>query len=151
MKSWLLFALSAALIPRPICAQLTELPATTHPSGAVNQSVILTGSVASEEGSPPDGSAEVVLECGGEVRARGYSAQKGNFSLTVRLETSTSAILAPRQQATIATGEWGTCELYSVLAGYRSERLRLSQSPTAGMQDAGTIMLHPVSPDRSFA
>ncbi len=152
MKSWLLFALSALLIPRPTCAQLAELPAGTRASAGVGQNTaVLNGRVASEEGSPPDAPVEVVLECGGEVRARGYSAQKGNFSLTVRLETSTSAILAPRQQATIATGEWGTCELYSVLAGYRSERLRLSQSPTAGMQDAGTIMLHPVSPDRSFA
>ena len=151
MKSWLLFAFSAVLIPHPICAQLTELSATTHPSAALNQSVILTGSVASEEGSPPDGSAEVVLECGGEVRARSYSAQKGTFSLTVGLNTAPEAILAPHQQGTISTGEWGTCELYGVLAGYRSERLRLSQTPIPGIQDAGTIMMHPTAPQQGFA
>ncbi len=151
MKPWLLFILSAVLIPRPTCAQFTQLPAGTHPPAAGQNTAVLTGRVASEEGSAPDGSAEVVLDCGGEIRAHGYSAQKGNFSLTINLDTAPGAILAPRHEATVATGDWGTCELYGVLAGYRSEHVRLSETPKTGMQDAGTIMLHPISPDHSFA
>jgi outer membrane protein assembly factor BamD (BamD/ComL family) len=151
MKSWLLFILSALLIPRPTWAQLTELPAGTHPPVIGQNTAVLTGRVASEAGNAPDGSAEVILECGGEIRAHGYSAQKGNFSLTINLDTSSGAILAPQHVAAIATGEWGTCELYGILAGYRSEHLRLSETPKSGMQDAGTIMLHPISPDHSFA
>jgi len=151
MKPWLLFILSAVLIPRPTCAQFNQLPAGTRPPAAGQNTAVLTGRVASEEGSAPDGSAEVVLDCGGEIRAHGYSAQKGNFSLTINLDTSPGAILAPRHEATVATGDWGTCELYGVLAGYRSEHVRLSETPKTGMQDAGTIMLHPISPDHSFA
>src|SRR5438034_4379355 len=88
MKPWLLFILSAVLIPRPTCAQFNQLPAGTRPPAAGQNTAVLTGRVASEEGSAPDGSAEVVLDCGGEIRAHGYSAQKGNFSLTINLDRS---------------------------------------------------------------
>jgi Tfp pilus assembly protein PilF len=151
MKSWLLLVLSALLIPRPTCGQLTELPAGTHPPLAGQNTAVLTGRVASEAGSAPDGSAEVILECGGEMRAHGYSAQKGNFSLTIYLNASPGAGRAAQHEAMIGTGGWGACELYGILAGYRSEHLRLSETPKTGMQDAGTIMLHPVFPDHSFA
>src|SRR5438067_5464951 len=151
MRSWLLLIVSAVLIPRPTCAQFNQLPAATQRPVGTQNTAVLTGRVASEQGNSPDGSAEVVLDCGGQIRAHAYSAQKGNFSLTISLDASPDAFLAPRHESTIATGEWGSCELYGILAGYKSEHVRLSETPKEGMQDAGTIMLHPASADHSFA
>src|SRR5437762_4082861 len=111
MKPWLLFILSAVLIPRPTCAQFNQLPAGTRPPAAGQNTAVLTGRVASEEGSAPDGSAEVVLDCGGEIRAHGYSAQKGNFSLTINLDTSPGAIRSEEHTSELQSPMYLVCRL----------------------------------------
>lgn len=52
--------------------------------------------------------------------------------------------------ATLSDSDWSTCDLYGVLAGYRSEHIHLLQSPTSGIAETGTITLHRTSSDHTF-
>jgi tetratricopeptide (TPR) repeat protein len=135
--------------PVLVSAQLTGIPqsAETQPQGGAGQTMtVLMGRVAAEGGSAPPEKATVILECADETRAHGYSDLKGNFSITVGVVDSTpSTALFHRESGVISNQDWASCELYSDLSGYRSERIRMMGAPGRGMVEVGTIMLHPVA------
>jgi hypothetical protein len=149
MKSLNLLVLASLLFSSLVIAQMSQ-PAPNAPSSG-KETVVLTGKVAAQDGTAPDGSAEIVLECGSEVRAHAYSAQKGSFSITVTVQSFPTPLGSPQQRATISSSDWSTCDLYGVLGGYQSERTHLSQLPTSGISEVGTITLHPISQDHTFA
>ncbi len=112
---------------------------------------MLTGKVAAEDGRAPDASVEVVLECGSEVRAHAFSSQNGSFSITIGIQTSPTSLVSPQNGGARLSTDWSSCDLYGVLAGYKSERIHVSQAPTSGIAEMGTITLHPTSTDHTFS
>jgi cytochrome c-type biogenesis protein CcmH/NrfG len=150
MKSWHLLVLASFLLPQLTSAQMSQLASNSVPSAA-RETVVLTGKVAAEDGRALDTSVEVVLECGSEIRAHAYSAQKGSFSITIGGATSPTSLFSPQNGgAMLSDSDWSTCDLYGVLPGYKSEHLHVSQTPTSGITEMGTITLHPTSRDHTF-
>jgi TolA-binding protein len=149
MKSLCLLVLASFLVPLT-SAQMSQL-APNSPHSPAKETVVLMGKVAAEGGRAPDTSVEVVLECGSEVRAHAFSSQKGSFSITIAMETSPTSLFSPQNGGAMLSGsEWSTCDLYGILAGYKSEHLHVSQAPTSGIAEMGTITLHPTSTDHTF-
>jgi hypothetical protein len=149
MKSLCLLVLASFLLPLT-SAQMSQL-APNSPHSPAKETVVLMGKVAAEGGRAPDTSVEVVLECGSGVRAHAFSSQKGSFSMTIAMETSPTSLFSPQNGGAMLSGsEWSTCDLYGILAGYKSEHLHVSQAPTSGIAEMGTITLHPTSTDHTF-
>lgn len=127
----------------------TAPPLLAVPPKGNAQLTVLSGKVAGEDNSPPSQPGDVILECASHIRAHAYSDARGNFSITVSVSDKSPAQGGLANQTprpgTLSDGEWVDCELYADVAGYKSERLRLNQSPDTGTVNVGTIMLHPAS------
>lgn len=134
-------------------AQLSAPPLASDPQlGAIKApgTVILRGQVIFEDHSPPNASGSVVLQCGNDIRARSVLDSKGNFTLSLAAASRGVSPTAPLGQDTSAA--WFGCEVYAELSGYRSDRVRLDESPDMGMVNVGRILVHPVAvEDQTFA
>src|SRR5207248_855728 len=77
---------------------------------------------------------------------------KGDFSLTINVVDGSSlhALQQNADSGLVSAFDWASCELYSDVSGYRSERIRMFGTPGRGIVQVGTIVLHPVSPTQEF-
>jgi len=137
LSSSILFAQSADISQ---VAPLSQNPGNS-------EIAVLTGKLVSDAGTPVDSSANVVLACGDQIRAHDYSDAHGNFSLSVYVSQDPLPIpntAHPWDQAPVFQN-WSGCELYAEIAGFRSERLHLTDRPDAGNTNVGTITVHQVN------
>jgi hypothetical protein len=129
--------------------------------------VVLTGTVVREDGSPPPFGTTVEMDCGGEVARKTTADSNGHFSLQVDSDAGSremypDASMGP-DQAVGTSGTFGrtnlftlpgspsqwnrrtmrSCELHALLHSYRSSVIRLSSEPGAGLNEIGTIVVHP--------
>jgi tetratricopeptide (TPR) repeat protein len=93
----------------------------------------------------PANQGTVVLVCDNRVRAHANPDKEGNFSITLGV-AGQPAQPAGMAQSGMDRGDqnWMNCEIYAELAGYRSERLQVTQEPSSGENYVGNIQLHAV-------
>lgn len=158
MKYRLPIGLTFILLSAFSRAQIADLSgASGHragPSfGGPNERItFLVGRVAFEDGSGPEQSVTVVLECGIRERARAHSSVHGDFSISLTLaDGAPGQGFLPGHLDTVSSPSLTDCEVYGDLPGYRSERIRLMDRPEAGVVQVGTITMHSVSPEHSFS
>jgi cytochrome c-type biogenesis protein CcmH/NrfG len=136
-----------------VFAQMSSPPLALEGSTAIDPAVksshltsVLSGRVVSEDNSPPSQSGSVVLQCATSVRARSEIDPKGNFTLTLATSDRSSKLAVPLEEnPALPAPEFIGCELYADLPGYRSEHLRLEESPGFGVVNVGTITVHPMA------
>jgi TolA-binding protein len=146
------FKLSVAILvstlPTFVFAQVAGLDSRPASTAQDLQNVtVLNGRVQAEANSLPE-PANVLLACDNQVRAQNYSDMKGNFSLTIYVADQSSgsrSITSPG--STLSSVQWMGCELYAEIPGYLSEHLRLSEKPSLGNVNVGTIALHSAPSD----
>ena len=141
----LLSEFSAAQLINP--ATSTNREGQARPAESSGRIGSLIGQVAVEGGSAPPDNAAVILQCGSQERARVDADLHGNFMMTVQ---PPKAHAMDPNNAQGPLDNWLDCELHAEVPGYRSESIRMVRNPDQVVQ-AGTIVLHPISPDRSFA
>lgn len=153
MKLWLSLAGCFLLFPASLLAQLSEISPAVQPRMSANQTkAMLMGKVAMENGAASTDRAAVVLECAGQTRADTYSDGEGSFSLAIDIVGDIPATgRFQRETGVIFAQEWANCELYADLSGYSSERVHSFGSLDRSIIEVGTIVLHPLSQDHSFA
>lgn len=134
--------------PTFLFAQFSGLDSqSAQPGGKISQEMaVLNGKLVADGSSVPE-PANVLLQCGNQLRAQEYSDNKGNFSLTIYVTDQISTNTIAAQKPLLSSGDWADCELYADIAGYRSERVRLAEKPNRGSVDVGTIALHSVTND----
>lgn len=135
-----------ALTPETDSRNPFSLAATEqNRSSGAGQIVSLSGKVAIEGGSGDANGIPVVLECGGQERARVNSDSHGDFAMTLSLSgTAGGDSMAQQTTGVISSQTWSQCELFGDEPGYTSEHLRMFGAPSFGMVQLGTIMLHPL-------
>ena len=139
---------AVVFFPSFLFAQFSGLNSQSpQPAARAAQDIAVLNGKLLINGAPVQEPANVLLQCGNEVRAEQYSDNKGNFSLTVYVTNETSTTTIATQQAVLSSGEWVDCELHADIAGYRSDRVRLTEAPSRGNVNVGTIGLHPVAND----
>ena len=125
-----LYLLFAVLMAAPTLRAQYESSASSPISTTNAQTVVLSGKVSVAGDAAPSAMTSVVLQCGGQERARVNAGPDGQFMLPVPAQSE----VPDRAQGTrandptvaAATAEqWSNCELYADAAGYRSERLQL--------------------------
>lgn len=143
-----LYLLFAVLMAAPTLRAQYESSASSPISTTNAQTVVLSGKVSVAGDAAPSAMTSVVLQCGGQERARVNAGPDGQFMLPVPAQSE----VPDRAQGTrandptvaAATAEqWSNCELYADAAGYRSERLQLYGNLDTVTQ-VGVITLHPV-------
>ena len=136
----------------------TTQPSTTSPD---MRPIYISGKVTLDDGSPPPESLVMKLACNGSPRAIGYTDTKGHFSIDLTSRNNTamytdasqdsfgrfgSAGGSPTSRNTGATGAASMglsgCELSASLAGFRSDRVNLTNRHSLDNPDVGTIFLH---------
>jgi Flp pilus assembly protein TadD len=148
MKSFRLAAAVVFFSPTILFAQIVGFDSSPVAGTQDRQKLAVLNGKLEAEGSTLPQAANVLLECGNQVRANSYSDTKGNFALTVYVSDQASAnINMPSQRAVLSSGEWVSCELYAEISGYVSEHLRLAERPDHGSVDVGTIALHSLPRD----
>jgi TolA-binding protein len=142
----------AAIIFSPafLFAQFSDSSSQSAQPGAQagKEVAVLNGKLVADGSSLPE-PANVLLQCGNQLRAQEYSDAKGNFSLTIYVTDQPTSMIAT-QKPVLSSGNWADCELYADIAGYRSDRVRLAERPNRGSVDVGTIELHSVTNDRGL-
>ena len=143
-------------VPLTLLAQFTP----NEPSGAMPaslergrsavgiQTISLSGTVATEDGSPPAEGGDAILKCGVEPRAFAHLDAKGTFTMLINLEGNS---LASNVSEAIAGGPVTTlanCEVSASIPGYRSEVVRLFGAGEEVVQ-IGRILVHPLTAERS--
>jgi tetratricopeptide (TPR) repeat protein len=145
----------AALFAGLAAAQTTE-------SQVQENAVVLSGAVTMNDGSPPPASVLVRRTCQGHVESESWTDSHGSYSFKVdRSRTAVGpgdASQAPRQTADLnrpfgsaiqytnpVTSALRDCEMTAVLAGYRSDSLRLAVRSTMDDTRIPTIVLYPLS------
>jgi TolA-binding protein len=135
--------------PTILFAQFSDMNSPSLQAGnRVNsEPAVLNGKLVAEGSSLPE-PANVLLQCGNQVRAHEYSDAKGNFSLRVYVtDDSRSGTDLKQQQSVLSRQDWMDCELYADIPGYSSERLRLAEKAARGTVDVGNIALHSMAND----
>jgi tetratricopeptide (TPR) repeat protein len=134
--------------PALLFAQFSSMNSPLQGSnGANSETAVLNGKLVAEGSSLPE-PANVLLECGNQVRAHDYSDTKGNFALRVYVtDQSGPGTDMKQQESVLSRQDWMDCELYADIPGYRSERLRLAEKPVRGSMDVGNIALHSMAND----
>jgi lipopolysaccharide biosynthesis regulator YciM len=134
--------------PTLLFAQFSDLNSQSTQLGAQagKEVAVLNGNLVADGSSLPE-PANVLLQCGNQLRGQQYSDTKGNFSLTIYVTDQTPASMIVTQKPVLSSGEWADCELYADIAGYRSDRVRLAERPNRGSVDVGTVELHSVTND----
>ncbi len=153
MKLWLSLAGCFLLFPGSLLAQLSDISPAVQPRMSANQTkAVLMGKVAMDNGVASTDRATIVLECAGQTRAHTYSDGEGSFSLTIDIISDVPAAAhIQRETGVVSDQEWANCELYADLSGYRSERVHSFGGRDRGIVEVGTIVLHPLAQDHSFA
>ncbi len=153
MKLWLSLAGCFLLFPGSLLAQLSDISPAVQPRMSANQTkAVLMGKVAMDNGVASTDWATIVLECAGQTRAHTYSDGKGSFSLTIDIVSDVPAAAhIQRETGVVSDQEWANCELYADLSGYSSERVHSFGDRDRGIVEVGTIVLHPLAQDHSFA
>ena len=138
--------------PTLLFAQFSGMNSPFQGSNGVNsETAVLNGKLVAEGSSPPE-PANVLLECGNQVRAHEYSDSKGNFTLRVYVtDESSPGPDMKQQESALSRLDWMDCELYADIPGYRSERLRLAEKPARGSVDVGSIALHSMASDPALS
>ncbi|HLI84897.1 MAG TPA: tetratricopeptide repeat protein [Bryobacteraceae bacterium] len=126
--------------------------------------VFLTGQVALEDGSVPQGQVEIVLTCNGRRRVLGYADPKGYFN--VQLGSPSPDVLddaslpgrgigdlPPTAGGSLpgrnpADSELVGCELRGQLPGYDSQDLELGVRQRMDNPNVGTILMRRLGPDQ---
>lgn len=129
--------------PTLLFAQFSSMNSPLQASNRANsEPAVLNGKLVAEGSSLPE-PANVLLECGNQVRAHEYSDTKGNFTLRVYVtDRSDLGTDVKQQESVLSLQDWMDCELYADIPGYHSERLRLAEKPARGSVDVGSIALH---------
>ena len=136
--------------PTLLFAQFSNMNSPLQAGNRVNsEPAVLNGKLVAE-GSSLSEPANVLLECGNQVRAHEYSDTKGNFTLRVYI-TDQSGPGTKQQESVLSRQDWMDCELYADIPGYRSERLRLTEKPARGSVDVGSIALHSMANDPALS
>lgn len=144
----------------------TTSPTTTQPNTTtqpdLQRPMYLSGKVVMNDGTPPPESVTIQLACTGSPRSIGFSDSKGRFSIDLSNSRANSAIYADASQNGMGrfgsnpgnqqartmgpsnTGVMGLagCDLMAALAGFRSDRVNLSNRHSLDNPDVGTIILH---------
>jgi lipoprotein NlpI len=143
------------LFPTVLLSQMVMNPQSPASRAAQENNgrvVSVAGRVASDDGSAPAEKATVVLECGHEERARTSTDGRGEFIFSLTLIDSVPVRrFVPEPPGFISAQSWSDCELYGDAAGYRSERVHMFGVPDGNVVQAGTIALHPLATENSFA
>jgi predicted Zn-dependent protease len=139
--------------PTLLFAQFSSMNSPSLPAGHQmnSEAAVLNGKLVAEGRSLPE-PANVLLECGNQVRAHEYSDNNGNFTLTVYVTDQSAAGTDMKQQdLVLSRQDWMDCELYADIPGYRSDRLRLAEKPARGSIDVGSIALHSMANDPALS
>ncbi len=132
------------------------------------QTLVITGMVVQEDGSPLPSGAIIERVCGNRVKKEAYVTPSGYFSFMIGSGTTVSGMM-PEASDDSAAGFSGYgnrpaqaemrsatsdltsspnlagCELRARLAGYRSSSVMLDGYSRFGNLDVGTILLQPLS------
>jgi predicted Zn-dependent protease len=140
------------LFPTLLFAQSSSMNSPLQAGNRVNsEPAVLNGKLVAEGSSLPE-PANVLLECGNQVRAHEYSDTKGNFTLRVYVTDQSDPGTDVKQQEPVLSGQdWMGCELYADIPGYRSEHLRLAEKPARGRVDVGSIALHSIANEQALS
>ena len=140
-------------------------PAPPGPAGGNRVTIMLSGNVATEDGSPLPGPVSIERVCNGRVSRDGRSDFKGFFAITISTSNQfqfgdpestaesgggsgfnmvgTLQSRMPQRTSTVAS-ELAGCELRASLAGFRSSSVLIPASDvgeTAGALNVSTIVL----------
>src|ERR1700686_4216289 len=107
--------------PTLLFAQFSGVNSPLQASNGVNSETGVLNSKLVAEGSSLPEPANVLLECGKQVRAHEYSDTKGNFTLRVYVtDQSGPGIDAKEQESLLSRQDWKDCELYAHIPGYQA-------------------------------
>ena len=120
-------------------------------SSATTQVMTLSGKIRVQGDAAPNEMTSVVLQCGGQERARANADREGQFSLTVPAEapvvTNRTGVNGSQNESGAGlspTPQLKDCELYADAPGYQSERIQLFAMHDSLVQ-VGVITLHPLA------
>jgi len=148
---------------RTLVTFLTVLSGSSRMWGQAEVSFLITGDVRLEDGTPPQDTVQINRVCDGHSFAPANTDTTGHFTFSLdaghrKTETADAGVAAAEtsdvgkalnQTATQYTNPITTalrgCELRAVLAGFRSESVRLSVHDMSDDGRVGTIILHPLS------
>lgn len=105
------------------------------------------GRVISEDGTAPPEQGDVVLRCGATERARADLDSRGDFSMSVNVESEADANPRSRDLDPATSNvirDWAGCELQARVKGYTSESLHLVGNADHMVQ-VGSIIVHPMA------
>jgi len=126
--------------------------------------VFFSGSVMLEDGTPPPDTVRIERICAGTTSFEAWTDEKGHFAFKVTPNESdvTTGDASLQGQGPTELGKamnqtstqysmpissmLRTCQLYAVLAGYRSESVSMAVKSMLDDTRVGPIILHPLSP-----
>jgi tetratricopeptide (TPR) repeat protein len=145
--------------PSPTIPNNNTVPQINQPP----RTMFLTGKVVIDDGTELTEAAAVRTICRGQIRTRGYTDSRGNFSFELgtrmpminpgieeadtSFDSSVSNGLGTNAGPQAGSGrQWRDCELQASLGGFTSEVVELStkisDAGTIGSVDVGHIVLH---------
>jgi hypothetical protein len=127
----------------------------------------VSGKVMLEDGTSPSDPVTIQLLCGGTPRNVGYTNLKGEFSVNLsdrnnnlrfgdasqggtgndtsfgNIQANTPSNSSPTAQPhPVGNANYMGCELYAVLAGFRSDHVNLGNRRSLDSPEVGTVVLH---------
>ena len=136
---------------------------TPSQSPAPTRTILLTGRVMLEDGTPPAQPATLVTVCGGATHSEGYTDSKGYFAIELGAQRavvddasevgSRGSRNMPSISRSATPGGMGGnnagadrrymgCEFQAKLGGYRSQSIALTGRRPMDAPEVGTILLH---------
>ena len=135
----------------------------TSPTGTIAPPIFVTGRVAFEDGTAPNGQVVIETVCNGSAHAEGYTDARGYF--TIQLGARNTGMIqdasefssrsglgqdsmrgigtaGPMDSAQAQERKYMGCDLQAKLAGYRSQTVPLSGRRSLDDPNIGTILMH---------
>ena len=109
------------------------------------KTISLTGTVVTQDGSPPAGGGEAILKCGTEQRAVTHLDVHGSFAMLIGVGNSNPATNLGHENAAVPISALSDCEVSASIPGYSSETVRLFGVAEEVVQ-VGRIIVHPLGP-----
>lgn len=141
----------------------TSIPSPTLPRDVSRVTIVLSGNVITEDGSPLPAQVFIEHVCDGHVSREGSTDIKGYFTVTIHrnaqawsnaaqgsaesgggsLSTYSMPAVQSLQNSGRLTGDLASCELRGSLGGFRSSTVRIPLEPGTAItpMNVGTIIL----------